>query len=290
VSQPARSSKPEQAFARWTPWIVWMPWLGLPLALAWSARFGFGAPEAWTLAVGYVVTLAGVEIGFHRHFAHQAFLAHPLLRQVLGIAGSMAAQGPLTYWVSNHLRHHALADGPGDPHSPHHPEARLRGLVHAHTGWILDVDLEQSYAYMPPACARDPVMKSVNRLFLVWLVAGLTLPALIVGLARGSLAGAISGFLWGGLVRILLVDQAVFVVNSVGHRFGRRRFATRDRSTNSLWLSLVTLGGSWHNNHHAAPASAKNGAVWWELDPSWWLIAALEAVGVVWNVRRSRRL
>lgn len=286
-------SAPERAFARWTPFIVWTPYAGLGAALLWSWRYGVQPVHLWTCAVGYLVTLAGVEAGFHRHFAHQAFKASPWVRFGLGVAGSMAAQGPLIYWLSNHIRHHALADRPGDPHSPnlHGPGAAagLRGFLHAHTGWILHVDLAESYRYMPTSCVKDRVVKIVNRYFLVWMFLGLMLPTAVCGLWLGSWSGALGGLLWGGLVRILLVNQAVFLVNSVCHLYGDRPFPGKDSSTNVGWLSLFTLGGSYHNNHHAAPASPRTSEHWWQPDPSYWLIATLEVLGLAWELKQPRR-
>ena len=98
--------------------------------------------------------------------------------------------------------------------------------------------------------------------------------------------GGLTALLWGGAVRMFLLHHATFSINSLCHFFGRRSFATSDESRNLLWLALPTLGEAWHNNHHAFPTSARHGLRWWQLDPSAWLIAALERVGLVWDVVR----
>jgi stearoyl-CoA desaturase (delta-9 desaturase) len=104
--------------------------------------------------------------------------------------------------------------------------------------------------------------------------------------ASGTIAGAATGLLWGGLVRVFFVHHVTWSVNSVCHYFGTRRFSTEDRSTNVFWLALPSLGESWHHNHHAFPRSAVHGLRRWEIDPSAWIIGALEKLGLAWNVVR----
>jgi len=268
---------------------VWIPLGGALAAVAWTWRFGFHAIYAWLTLAGYAITMIGVEIGFHRHFAHQSFRAHPAIRVALGIAGSMAMQGPLIYWLSNHLRHHAHADTVGDPHSPHVARGGARGLLHAHIGWVFDVDLAESYRYMPVSCTKDRVVRWTNRSFAWIALAGIALPALVAFAITRDARIAVGAALWGGFVRVVLVNQVVFAVNSLCHVIGARPRTTQDRSTNLGWLALPTFGGSWHNNHHAAPASATTSRRWVEIDPSFWLIRIWEIAGLAWDVRRPRR-
>jgi stearoyl-CoA desaturase (delta-9 desaturase) len=101
-----------------------------------------------------------------------------------------------------------------------------------------------------------------------------------------TLGGALRGLVWGGLVRVFLVHHVTWSVNSICHFFGRRRFAVDDRSTNVAWLSLLSLGESWHHNHHAFPRSAFHGLRWWEVDLSGVIISLLERCGLAWNVVR----
>lgn len=279
----ARANPVERAFAQWTPWIVWAPLAGSASALLWAWKYGFHAIYLWVTLIGYAVTMIGVEIGFHRHFAHRSFRAHAALRIALGVAGSMAMQGPLIYWLSNHLRHHAHADAEGDPHSP------ARGLLHAHVGWIFGVDLAESYRYMPVSCTKDRVIRWTNRAFVWIAVSGILLPAAVAAALTRDVQIAVGAALWGGFVRIVLVNQVVFAVNSLCHTFGARPNTTGDRSTNLAWLALPTLGGSYHNNHHAAPASATTSRRMTEIDPSFWLIRIWEMSGLAWDVRRPRR-
>jgi stearoyl-CoA desaturase (delta-9 desaturase) len=273
--------------------LVLVPLVGFVAAVVLAWRTGIGAVEIGALAAMYALTTSAVTVGFHRHLAHRAFRTTLVTRMILAIAGSMAAQGPVIYWAANHRRHHVHADQPGDPHSPHvngpRPYGRLRGLFHAHVGWLFAHDMTDCAHYVPDLL-RDTVLVKINRLYLVWVALGLALPALVAGLLTGTARGALAGFLWGGLVRIFVLQHATFSINSICHAFGRRSFPTRDHSTNNVWLALISFGEAWHNNHHAFPRSARFGLRWWQVDVGAALIRGLELIGLAWNVRRATPL
>jgi stearoyl-CoA desaturase (delta-9 desaturase) len=268
--------------------VVVTPFLGFLIALGLVSGHQGGFVAAGLFVVMYVTTLLGIEVGFHRHFAHRAFRANPFVRVALGIFGSMAAQGPLIFWVAIHRRHHAYSDQPGDPHSPnmHGPGlfGILRGIWHAHIGWLFDFEMTD-WVHYAPDLLRERVMFRVHRMYPLWIVLGLVLPAILGGLLTLTWSGAFYGFLWGGLARVFLVHHSVWSVNSLCHFFGKRPFQGNDHSTNNFWLTFISLGGSWHNNHHTFPRSAKNGLTWWQLDPSAWFIQALKTAGLAWDVK-----
>src|SRR5205807_9826208 len=138
--------------------------------------------------------------------------------------GSMAVQGPVLDWVADHRKHHAFSDKDGDPHSPHHHESGLRGLLHAHVGWLLETNGQASKRQFARDLLADPGMRKINRLFPIWVVLGLMIPFGLGWAIRGNLAGGLAGLLWGGLVRIFLVHHITWSVNSVCHFMGRRRW------------------------------------------------------------------
>jgi len=269
--------------------IVVVPLVGTIVALVFARTEGVGAMEMALLIAFYTLSILGITVGFHRHFAHRAFATSKGVRFGLGVLGSLAAQGPVTYWVSNHRRHHRFSDRDGDPHSPHVAGTRLqrgvRGFLHAHMGWTVDDEVTNTAAFSPDLL-RDPIAVALNRTYYVWVLLGVLLPAIIGGVLTASWRGAVSGLLWGGLVRLFVSYHATNSINSLGHLFGSRPFQTRDRSRNNALLVLPTFGEGLHNNHHAFPGSALFGLAWWHFDLGAWLILGLERIGLVWDVRR----
>src|SRR4051812_18553064 len=239
----------------------------------------------------HVVTALGITIGYHRLLTHRSFRTHKATEYAFAALGSMAVQGSVIAWVADHRKHHAHTDVEGDPHSPHvgHGEGVggvLRGLWHAHTGWLLSEHGRALWSKYAPDLCEDAGMRFINRRFVSLIVLGLALPAAAGYLITGTLLGAATGLLWGGLVRVFFVHHVTWSVNSICHFMGTRRFEVDDRSTNVFWLALPSLGESWHHNHHAFPRSAVHGLRRWELDPSALVIRSLERVGLAWNVVR----
>jgi stearoyl-CoA desaturase (Delta-9 desaturase) len=242
-------------------------------------------------AVMYLLTAIGITVGFHRLLTHRAFQTSKPIEYLFALLGSMAVQGPVIAWVADHRKHHAHTDEEGDPHSPHvgHGDGVggvLAGLWHAHSGWLMSTQGRADWKRYAADLYEDRGMRAISRRFPLLVLLSLAIPALAGFLVSGSLAGAATGLLWGGLVRIFFVHHITWSVNSVCHFLGTRRFDTNDRSTNVFWLSLPSLGESWHHNHHAFPRSAVHGLRRWELDPSALIISTMERLGLAWNVVR----
>jgi stearoyl-CoA desaturase (delta-9 desaturase) len=254
----------------------------------------------WTdlgiFAVFYVATGFGITIGYHRLFTHRAFETSTPVRVTFAILGSLAVEGSVITWVADHRKHHAFADEEGDPHSPHVDRkpgvmGALHGLWHAHVGWMVDGENHgraSAHRYAPDL-VKDAPIRWVNRTFPIWVGLTLLLPALAGFVLSGfSLVGALTAFLWGGLVRVFLLHHVTWSINSVCHFFGRRRFDVEDQSRNVFWLALPSLGESWHHNHHAFPTSAFHGLKPLEklADPAGLAISTMEKLGLIWNVVR----
>jgi stearoyl-CoA desaturase (delta-9 desaturase) len=253
------------------------------LVLLWNRAVGW--TDLAILAAMWLVTGFGVTVGYHRLLTHRAFLTYKPIEYAFAAAGTMSVQGPVIDWVADHRKHHAHSDSEGDPHSPHVGHGSgLAGLWHAHVGWLFETNGMASRRKYAADLVADPGMRFLSRRFH-WLVGlSLLIPFALGLLLTGTLVGGLTGLLWGGLVRIFLVHHVTWSINSVCHFHGARRFATEDHSTNVWWLSLASLGESWHHNHHAFPRSAFHGLRGWELDPSGLLIRAMRKVGLAWNV------
>ena len=267
---------------------VVLPFVGLlaAIVLLWN-RFVDWSDLA-VMAFMYVITGFGVTLGFHRLLTHRSFQTYRPVQYTLATLGSMSVQGPVMSWVADHRKHHAHTDEEGDPHSPHGHgggvRGALKGLWYAHMGWLFDRAGQAEHQRYARDLVEDPGMRAINRAFPWITLAGLLLPAGLGYLIDGTLAGALTGLVWGGLVRIFLLHHVTWSINSVCHFFGTRRFEVEDHSTNVFWLSVISFGESWHHNHHAFPRSAVHGLRWYELDPTAAVIRAMRRLRLAWNV------
>lgn len=241
---------------------------GLAIRLLWARAVHW--PDLALLFTMYALVAFGVTVGYHRMLTHRSFRPHPVVKCLLLIPGSMSVEGPALQWAATHIKHHALSDREGDPHSP------VDGFLHAHIGWMFVEDLGDPNRYCPHL-KKDTLIVFISRTFLLWVALGLVIPFLL---------GGWTGLLWGGLVRIFLTHHVTWSVNSVCHTFGKRAFETTDRSRNEWVVGLLGFGEGWHNNHHAFPRSAFHGLHWWQVDVSGYLIWTLERVGLAKEVYR----
>jgi stearoyl-CoA desaturase (delta-9 desaturase) len=264
--------------------------LGIGMWFGWAGNL-LDWKDILVLVICYVVIGTGVTVGFHRLLTHRSFKCNRLVRGVFAALGSAAAEGPVIDWVATHRKHHQFSDAVGDPHSPHVGHGTgwtgaLRGLAHAHIGWVftdMEVADERRYA---KDLLDDPVIRFVDRTFVLWVIAGLA-AAFGLGVAlTGTVIGGLTALLWGGAARIFLLHHATFSINSLCHFFGRRHYDTCDESRNLAWLAIPTWGEAWHNNHHAFPTNYRHGLTRWQVDPSAGVIRVLEMLGLAWDVVR----
>jgi len=269
-----------------------LPLIGLVAAivLLWNRAIG---PLELGLLVGlYMLTALGVTLGYHRMFTHRAFESSRTFRAIVAILGSMAVQGSVITWVADHRKHHTFTDQEGDPHSPHLAGpgfwGGVKGLWHAHVGWLFESVGTADRQRFASDLLRDGVIRVVDKLFFLWVGLSFALPFALGWIVGGGLGAALTALLWGGFVRVFLLHHVTWSINSVCHFFGRKRFDIEDESRNVFWLAPLSMGESWHHNHHAFPTSAFHGLSRWErvADPTGLLIWLLEKLGIIWNVVR----
>jgi stearoyl-CoA desaturase (delta-9 desaturase) len=270
-------------------YLIGIPLAGSILAAVWIANRGITLIDVSAFAIFYALTGLGVALGMHRYFTHKSFEAVLPLRLLLGASATMSFQGTILRWVADHRRHHSHSDQQGDVHSPHvDPWGRdvkgLGGLWYAHVGWMFDgtaTDLE----VFGKDLQQDRLVMFFVRTHWLWLAASLGLP-FAYGYALGGAEAAWSAMLIGGCLRISVLHNVVWAVNSIGHSHGDEDFPQANRSKNNLVLALLTFGDGWHNNHHRFPRSAFHGLKPGEIDVNGWIIATLERAGLVWDVVR----
>lgn len=268
-----------------------VPFVALVVSLPVAWGWGLSWLDLVLAAVFYVVATLGVTVGYHRYFTHGSFKAGRVLRVALAIAGSMAVQGSVIFWVASHRRHHAFSDREGDPHSPWlfgtSPAALAKGFWHAHMGWMFRSEVT-NYERFAPDLLADGDMRLVHRYFWLWITLSLALPAALGGLLSWSWWGAVTAFFWAGLVRIAFLHHVTWSVNSICHMVGERPFVSRDRAANFWPLAILSMGESWHNSHHADPTCARHGVLRGQIDVSARVIWFFERLRWAWDVRWPR--
>ncbi len=267
---------------------VTTPFIGFVVAmvLLWGVAFDWVYLAIFGFM--YLISSVGITIGYHRYFTHRSFKTSKPMVAILAALGSMAVEGPVLQWVADHRRHHQHSDEDGDPHSPHLHGAgiwsSIRGMWHAHLGWMLNPQPKGSMRYIGDL-RKDKLVRKMSKQFPTWVLVGLLIPAVLGGLLTWSWMGVLLGFIWGGLVRIFFVHHVTWSINSVCHIWGQQPFDTHDYSRNNVLMGVFALGEGWHNNHHAFQSSARHGLRWWELDLSYTIILAMSKIGLVYDVK-----
>ena len=263
--------------------LIGIPALGVIYALYLAFTGDVSTTDILLCVVGVVLTEYGITAGYHRLVVHKAYDAVAPLKAFILMLGSMAFQGPVVHWASVHTKHHAHSDQEGDPHSPF-----ISSFLYAHFEWLLEMnskDLGEIIAKWGGRYEKDPMISWFSRTFLFWGLLSLLIPAAI-GFLAGGWHGALTGFVWGGLVRIFISSHVTWSVNSVCHYVGGRMFKTTDKSRNNPIVGILALGEGWHNNHHAFPASAFHGMAWWQFDFTGLTIRLYEVLGLAKSVVR----
>jgi stearoyl-CoA desaturase (delta-9 desaturase) len=280
-TEPSGPSGPR---ARRVDWLRVLPFIGLHLGCL--AAFWTGvSPTALAVAlVLYALRMFAITGFYHRYFSHKAFRASRAMQLIFALLGASAVQrGPL-WWASHHRHHHAHADRESDVHSP-----RQHGLLWSHLGWFLARENFATRIAQVPDLARYPELRFLDRFdVLVPLLLALGLYGIGEWLALAWPALGTDGpmlLVWGFCISTVALYHATFLVNSLAHQVGSRRYAVRDTSRNNLWLALLTFGEGWHNNHHRYPGSARQGFYWWEIDLTYYGLRALAAVGLIRDLR-----
>lgn len=262
---------------------VW-PFLAMHLACLGVLWVGVSWIAVWLALALYAVRMFAITAFYHRYFAHRTFRASRPVQFVFALIGASSAQrGPL-WWAAHHRTHHRHADTGNDPHSP-----RLQGFWWSHMGWFMTRDGFRTDTSRVRDLAVYPELRWLDRHDrIVPVLLALALFALGAWLETHAPELGTSGpqlLVWGFFVSTVVLFHATVTINSLAHRFGRRRFATRDDSRNNAWLAVLTFGEGWHNNHHFYPGSARQGFHWWEIDLTWYGLRLLAALGLVRDLK-----
>jgi len=265
-------------------WLRIAPFLLLHASVLLVPLVGWSPVALAVAALAYGLRMFAVTAFYHRYFSHRSFRTSRALQLVFALLGATAVQrGPL-WWAAHHRRHHRHSDEPRDAHSP-----RVDGFWWSHVGWLLARENYRTRLEEVRDLARYPELRFLDRFDALVPLATLAgfygLGALLERFAPGLGTSGPQLAVWGFGVSTVVLYHGTFAINSVAHRFGSRPYATPDESRNNALLALLTLGEGWHNNHHRYPGAVRQGFHWWQLDPTWYALRALEALGLVWGLR-----
>jgi len=267
------SFEPDQLKWANVDWIVvvWMTAmhvgaLAAPFFFTWSAL-------GITIFLHWLTCSIGICLCYHRCLSHRSLKLKNPSRFMCLLAGVISGEGSPLMWAGTHRIHHSKSDQPGDPHSP------MEGEFWSHMMWLFVNHSKDMRAMMDrrfcPDLAKDPLLRFFDRTYGLWLIA--------TGVALYA-AGGLPWLLWGLCLRMCMAYHSTWFVNSATHLWGYRNYATRDESRNLWWVAILSYGEGWHNNHHAHPKLARAGHRWWELDPTWYAIKFLRAIGQAYDV------
>ncbi|MBT8448178.1 MAG: acyl-CoA desaturase, partial [Gammaproteobacteria bacterium] len=245
---------------------------------------GFSWFAFWTAVFLYVIRMFAITGFYHRYFSHRNFKTSRAMQFIFAFIGTSSAQRSPLWWAAHHRKHHVHSDTERDPHSP-----RLSGFVWSHTLWFLsdknfDTDLSRIKDF-----AKFPELRWLDRFDIV--------PPVILGVALFGLGMFLEAYypqlgttggqllIWGMFISTVILYHATYTINSLCHKFGSRRYETKDDSKNNFWLALLTLGEGWHNNHHYFPGTVKQGFKWWEIDITYYILKTMSFVGLVWDLQ-----
>ena len=243
-----------------------------------SALLVFAVPFRWAFvavwAASHFLRAIGLTLAFHRYFAHRAFKMNRVARFVWTWIGTAAMQKGPIWWAGHHVNHHKYADRDGDPHSP-----MVSGVYYAHIGWFLNDTKNDKLE------SNNPVIRDFSKVpEIAFIEKYYFIPPLSLAIAMFAIGG-FPLLIWGFCLPTMTLAHATFAINTVNHMFGSRRFETVDESRNNPVTAFFAVGEGWHNNHHRYQRAARNGFYWWEFDPTWYVIRAMKAVGLAWDVQ-----
>ena len=275
---------PAQTPAKRIDWLRTLPFVGMHLACLAVIWVGWSPVAVITAIALYLLRMFAITGFYHRYFSHRSFKTSRAIQFIFALLGATSVQRGPIWWAAHHRHHHATAEQADDPHSPVH-----HGLWWSHTGWFLSLEHFSAPEERVRDWRRYPELRFLDRFDIV-IPTLLAIALLLTGVLLKAFApqlGTSGGqmLVWGFFISTVALYHGTFTINSLAHRWGKRRYATPDNSRNNFWLALLTLGEGWHNNHHHYPASARQGFFWWEVDITYYLLRAMSALGLIWDLK-----
>jgi len=270
---------------RHVDWLRVVPFIGLHVTAIVGLYFvGWSWVAVGVAALLYAIRMFAITGFYHRYFSHKTFRTSRPVQFVMALVGASSVQrGPL-WWAAHHRNHHRHSDTEADVHSP-----VTRSFWYSHMGWFLTRAGFRTDWTVIPDLRKFWELKLIDRFdvfiaiglawLLFWLGGYLQANYPELGTSRAQM------LIWGFFISTVVLFHCTVTINSLAHRFGRRRYRTRDESRNNWFLALITFGEGWHNNHHHFPGSARQGFYWWEFDMTYYGLKLMSWLGLVWDLK-----
>lgn len=264
-------------------WMRIVPFILLHLACFAVIWVGFSMTALVICMLSYVIRMFAITAFYHRYFSHKTFKTHRIIQTIFASIGASATQrGPL-WWAAHHRHHHIHSDTKTDLHSP------KNGFLHSHMQWFLKQENFNTQTDRVKDLNKFPELRFIDRfdiLFPLMLIVFLYLLGSILNIFYPGLnTNGWQLVTWGYFISTVLLAHVTFCINSLAHVYGSRVYETGDNSRNNFILAILTLGEGWHNNHHCSPGSVKQGFKWWQIDLSYYVLKAMEKLGLVWDLK-----
>ncbi|EMR09776.1 hypothetical protein PNEG_01960 [Pneumocystis murina B123] len=231
----------------------------------------------WSL-IYYFMTGFGITAGYHRLWSHRSYNATLFLRILMALLGGGAVEGSILWWGRNHRAHHRYTDTDKDPYSV------SKGLFYSHFGWMIvrQNPKKVGYSDISDLKADSVVMWQHKNYLKIMIIMGFLFPMFVAGLGWKDWRG---GFFFSGICRLVFVQHATFCVNSLAHWIGSQPFDDRHSPRDHVFTALATLGEGYHNFHHQFPMDYRNAILWYQYDPTKWLIILFKKIGLAYNLK-----
>jgi len=251
------------------------------LSVVYLIQVGLRADDWAVFGFMWVITAFGIEGGHHRLFSHRAYIATKPFKVIMAFLSHLSGQGTIASWASTHRHHHQYSEKDEDTHSPYTgQQITVRSFLKSHFLW------KWNYRYPNPIhysidILKDKTLRSMDKLYYLNVVSGVLLSGVLNFLLSGEVRGFLVGLAFGGIIRLTLTQHFTWMINSVCHIFGKKNYRTGDESRDNFWLVIPTLGGAWHNTHHAFPNSPRNDLIKKRIDPTYYILKLFGSFGLL---------
>nr|WP_235603060.1 fatty acid desaturase [Piscirickettsia litoralis] len=240
------------------------PLAAIILVPYYAFTYGFSMWDWLWFSLFIIATGLSITAGYHRLWSHRAYKANSFLKIFFMLFGAATLQNSILVWASDHRKHHRFVDD-----KEQDPYAATRGFWYSHIGWMFRAAPEETRIQNVKDLESDKIVAFQHRYYVplaVFMCFGLPM---LIGATYGSIGGCL---ILVGLFRLVINHHFTFFINSLAHIWGKERYSDENTAKDNPLLSILTFGEGYHNFHHKYAGDYRNGVLWYDYDPSKWLI------------------